>query len=82
MGKSDGNVANPFFALSKFGVDAMRFYFPQKEYITDGGDDDVRTVITNYKKGCVDGLGNLAGRICRWKFDLERAVKRRVESSL
>ncbi|PUU77669.1 tRNA synthetases class I (M)-domain-containing protein [Tuber borchii] len=76
MSKSTGNAVNPSFALYEFGVDALRFYLLHEGGITDDGDYDVRTVITTYKKGCVDGLGNLAGRIRGRKFDLARAVKR------
>ena len=76
MSKSTGNAVNPSFALYEFGVDALRFYLLHEGGITDDGDYDVRTVITTYKKGCVDGLGNLAGRIRGRKFNLERAVKR------
>ncbi|RPA96913.1 hypothetical protein L873DRAFT_1810721 [Choiromyces venosus 120613-1] len=61
--------------------DGMRFYLLQEGGITDDG-DKVRTIADRHKKGCVVGLGNLAGRIRRQKFDLEKAVKRSVEIDL
>ncbi|PWW78599.1 hypothetical protein C7212DRAFT_173421, partial [Tuber magnatum] len=82
MSKSTGNAVNPFFALDRFGVDAMRFYLLHEGGIADDGDYDVRAVVERYKKGCADGLGNLAGRIRGRGFNLERAVKRSSELNM
>jgi len=66
MSRRNGKVANPFFALSELGV--MRFYLLHEGAIPDDCDYDSLTVITSDKKGCVGGLGNLAGGIRRQKF--------------
>ncbi|KAG0633457.1 tRNA synthetases class I (M)-domain-containing protein [Tuber brumale] len=77
--KRDGNAANPFFALSEFGVDVMRFYLLHEGGITDDDNYGELTVIASYKKDSIDGLGSLPCRIHGQKFDVERAVKRSVE---
>jgi len=56
MSVSGGNAANPFFALSEFGVDVMCFYPLHEGGITDDDDNNELTVITSYKNGCVDVL--------------------------
>ncbi|KFY20247.1 hypothetical protein V491_03870, partial [Pseudogymnoascus sp. VKM F-3775] len=38
MAKSTGNVVNPFFAMDRFGVDAMRFYLAHDGGIADDAD--------------------------------------------
>ena len=42
MAKSTGNVVNPFFALERFGIDAMRWYLVHDGGITDDADYDNR----------------------------------------
>lgn len=76
MAKSTGNVVNPFFALERFGLDAMRWYLIHEGGITDDADYDNSFIIEKYKKGLQGGLGNLTSRIMRGKgWDVERAVK-------
>ena len=82
MAKSTGNVVNPFFALERFGVDAMRWYLVQEGGIEDDADYDNRLIIEKYKKGLQGGLGNLASRIMRGKgWDVQRAVQRYANTS-
>jgi len=50
--------------------------------VSDGGDHDVLTVMTSFKRGCVRRLGNLADRILWQKLHLEKAVNSSVESTL
>lgn len=67
MSKSTGNVVNPFFALDRFGVDAMRYYLIHDGGIRDDADYENSHIIERYKKGVKGGLGNLASRILRGK---------------
>ncbi|WPH03675.1 Hypothetical protein R9X50_00655800 [Acrodontium crateriforme] len=77
MAKSTGNVVDPFFALERFGIDAMRWYLVHDGGITDDADYDNRYIISKYKKGLQGGLGNLASRLMRAKsWDVAKAVKR------
>lgn len=77
MAKSTGNVVNPFFALERFGIDAMRWYLIQEGGIADDADYDNSFIIEKYKKGLQGGLGNLIARITRGKgWDVRRSVQR------
>lgn len=83
MAKSTGNVVNPFFALDRFGVDAMRWYLIHEGGITDDADYDNSFVIEKYKKNLQGGLGNLVGRIMRAKnWDVPKAVTRYAHPDL
>jgi methionyl-tRNA synthetase len=77
MAKSTGNVVNPFFALERFGIDAMRWYLVQEGGISNDADYDNSFIIDKYRKGLNGGLGNLVSRIMRAKnWDVPRAVQR------
>lgn len=77
MAKSTGNVVSPFFALERFGIDAMRWYLIHEGGIANDSDYDNSFIIDKYKKGLRGGLGNLASRITRGKgWDVRRAVRR------
>ncbi|KAH9845362.1 putative methionyl-tRNA synthetase [Teratosphaeria destructans] len=77
MAKSAGNGVNPFFALDRFGIDAMRWYLIHDGGITDDADYDNGYIVEKYKKGLQGGLGNLVSRIVKGKgWDIERAIKR------
>ncbi|CAK7204069.1 methionyl-tRNA synthetase [Sporothrix eucalyptigena] len=65
MSKSVGNVVNPFYAMDRFGVDAMRYYLVHDGGIEDDGDYGNEHIVDRYKKGLQGGLGNLLGRITR-----------------
>lgn len=83
MAKSTGNVVNPFFALERFGTDAMRWYLVHEGGIADDADYDNGFIIEKYKKGLQGGVGNLVGRIMRAKnWDVARAVKRYAHPDL
>ena len=76
MAKSTGNVVNPFFALDRFGVDAMRYYLIHDGGIQDDADYENSYIIERYKKGLQGGLGNLATRIVRGKgWSVHEAVR-------
>jgi len=77
MSKSTGNVVNPFFALSRFGVDPMRFYLAHDGGISDDADYSNEYILERYRKGLQGGLGNLASRVLRGKrWSVPRAVER------
>ena len=67
MSKSIGNVVNPFFALDRFGVDAIRYYMAHDGGIRDDSDYGNIYIIERYNKGLKGALGNLTGRIVRAK---------------
>ncbi|KAI9834825.1 MAG: hypothetical protein M1819_002733 [Sarea resinae] len=77
MAKSTGNVVNPFFALDRFGVDAMRYYLAYDGGISNDADYSNEYIIERYKKGLQGGLGNLTSRILRGKkWNMRQAVER------
>ncbi|ELR01958.1 hypothetical protein GMDG_05131 [Pseudogymnoascus destructans 20631-21] len=63
MAKSTGNVVNPFFAMDRFGVDAMRFYLAHDGGISDDADYANANIVERYKKCLSGGLGNLLQRV-------------------
>lgn len=77
MAKSTGNVVDPFFALERFGTDALRWYLVHDGGIGQDADYDNGFVMDKYKKGLQGGVGNLTGRIMRGRgWDVGRAVRR------
>lgn len=76
MAKSTGMVVNPFFAISRFGVDCMRYYLALDGGTMDDSSYDNSFIIRQYNRGLRCGLGNLAQRLIRGKgWDVRRAVK-------
>ncbi|KFY63419.1 hypothetical protein V496_03964, partial [Pseudogymnoascus sp. VKM F-4515 (FW-2607)] len=76
MAKSTGNVVNPFFAMDRFGVDAMRFYLAHDGGISDDADYANEHIVERYKKCLSGGLGNLLLRVTGTKiWEVEEAVK-------
>lgn len=67
MSKSVGNVVNPFLAIDRFGVDAVRFFLLSPASISDDADYSNELVVDKYKKQLQFGLGNLLGRVTRSK---------------
>lgn len=77
MSKSTGNVVNPFFALSRFGVDPLRFYLAHDGGISQDADYGNEYIVERYRKGLQGGLGNLASRVLRGKrWSIPRAIHR------
>ncbi|GME26135.1 Aminoacyl-tRNA synthetase class 1a Anticodon-binding protein [Neofusicoccum parvum] len=75
MSKSVGNVVNPFFALDRFGPDAMRYYLAHDGGISQDANYSNYYVVERYRKGLQGGLGNLASRVLKGKgWDVRRAV--------
>lgn len=76
MSKSLGNVVNPFFALERFGVDAVRYYLAHDGGIQDDADYDNSYIIDKYERGLKGGLGNLTSRVMRGKdWNVREAVR-------
>ena len=73
MSKSDGNVVNPFYAIQRYGVDAMRFYMAHDGGIQSDGDYSNEQVVKRYRKELQFGLGNLCSRVTGPKFDIMAA---------
>ena len=84
MSKSTGMIVDPFFAISRFGVDTMRWYLTLDGGIKDDAAYDNSFIIDKYKKGLQGGLGNLVSRITRGKgWSVRKAVKAgRLSSSV
>ncbi len=75
MSKSTGVVVNPFFAISRFGPDTMRYYLTLDGGIKDDASYDNSFIIARYKKGLQSGLGNLLSRLLRFRgWDVGRCV--------
>ncbi|RDW64820.1 putative methionyl-tRNA synthetase [Coleophoma cylindrospora] len=76
MAKSTGNVVNPFFALERFGVDAMRYYLAHDGGIANDTDYGNQYIVERYKKGLQGGIGNLLNRTAKSKmWNVRDAVK-------
>jgi methionyl-tRNA synthetase len=83
MAKSTGNVVNPFFAIDRFGIDAMRYYLAHDGGISDDSDYGNQFIVERYKKGLQGGLGNLVSRITRPKiWNVQDAVNAARSESL
>ena len=83
MAKSTGNVVNPFFAIDRFGVDAMRYYLAHDGGIANDSDYGNNFIVERYKKGLQGGIGNLVSRITRPKiWSVRDAVKSASDRSL
>lgn len=75
MSKSTGNVVNPFFALTRFGSDTMRYYLIRDGGVKDDSDYDNMYIIDRYKT-LQGSLGNLVTRVVRGKgWNVRRAVE-------
>ena len=77
MSKSTGNVVNPFFAMDRFGVDTMRFYFAHDGSIDSDADYGNSRILERYKTALQGGFGNLTSRIMRGKgWNVRKAVEK------
>lgn len=83
MSKSSGNGVNPFFALDRFGVDAMRYYLAHDGGISQDADYANHFIVEKYKKGLSGGIGNLLSRITKPKiWNVREAVETAVSERL
>ncbi|KPI45631.1 putative methionine--tRNA ligase, mitochondrial [Cyphellophora attinorum] len=68
MSKSLGNVVNPFSAMSRFGVDAIRWYMARDGGILNDSPYENSFISARYKKELQAQIGNLLNRIVRGKL--------------
>ncbi|KAJ2462466.1 methionyl-tRNA synthetase, partial [Coemansia sp. RSA 2320] len=62
MSKSKGNVADPFEAIERFGLDSIRYFMIRNGGISDDGDYSPEEVLVRHKKDLAGQLANLASR--------------------
>lgn len=63
MSKSAGNGVNPFFAIDRFGVDAIRFYMVHEGGIDDDASYDNSYIARTYTSMLKNQYGNLLQRV-------------------
>lgn len=68
MSKSTGNVVNPFFAMSRFGTDTMRWYLALNGGLDKDADYENSYIINQYKHGLREQVGNLISRVMKSKL--------------
>ncbi|EEP79896.1 methionine-tRNA ligase [Uncinocarpus reesii 1704] len=77
MSKSTGNVVNPIYAITRFGVDPLRFYLARDGGLSDDADYENAFVTERYKKTLQWALGNLASRLVRSKkWSVRQSIER------
>lgn len=74
MSKSVGNVVNPFFAVQRYGIDAMRFFMAYDGGIKDDRDYSNEMIVERYNHELRFNLGNLLNRVCSKTFDIRGAL--------
>lgn len=76
MSKSLGNVVNPFGAIKRFGVDAIRYYMARDGGLANDAPYENSYIVTRYKSELQGQLGNLLSRVTRSKFwDVEECIR-------
>jgi methionyl-tRNA synthetase len=71
MSKSLGNVVNPFFAVERWGLDAMRYFMLRDGGIENDADYENSLIFARYEKDLQSTIGNTLGRVTRsskWKL--------------
>ena len=63
MSKSIGNVVDPFEMISKYGVDAVRYYLAREIPTTDDGDFSKQRFEALYNNELANNMGNLVNRV-------------------
>lgn len=63
MSKSLGNVIDPYYLISKYPIDAIRFYFFRDIKFGRDGDFSLKRLVELYNNEVVDEFGNLIMRI-------------------
>ncbi|KAH6689005.1 methionyl-tRNA synthetase [Plectosphaerella plurivora] len=77
MSKSLGNVVNPFFAIERWGLDAMRYFMLHDGGIENDADYENSLILARYEKDLQSTIGNTLGRVTRSeKWKLTDAVAR------
>ncbi|PKL37063.1 methionine--tRNA ligase [Candidatus Peregrinibacteria bacterium HGW-Peregrinibacteria-1] len=63
MGKSLGNVIDPFIYVEEFGCDAVRWYLLKEIPTLDDGDFSRERFLEVYNNELANGIGNLVNRV-------------------
>lgn len=80
MSKSLGNVVNPFSALSRYGVDTIRYFLARDGGIADDSPYDNSRIVARYVSELQGQIGNLVVRISRTlKWDFASCVQYGIE---
>jgi methionyl-tRNA synthetase len=75
MGKSTGNVIDPFDCIEKYGVDRLRYYVLREMPFGHDGDFSDKSMITRTNADLSNDLGNLAQRTLSLTFKRESAPR-------
>jgi methionyl-tRNA synthetase len=62
MGKSNGNVVDPFEEVKKYGTDAVRYYLLREIPTGSDGDYSRKSVVSRFNNELANELGNLLSR--------------------
>ncbi|CCT66912.1 probable METHIONYL-TRNA SYNTHETASE, mitochondrial [Fusarium fujikuroi] len=65
MSKSVGNVVNPFFAVQRWGLDALRYFLMRNGNYKSDSDYANESIAAIYEKDLQANIGNLFNRIAR-----------------
>lgn len=71
MSKSKGNVVDPFDAISRYGLDPIRYFMIRNGGIANDGDYSEDEVVVRYKKDLVGQLANLASRCLSKRLNVD-----------
>lgn len=76
MSKSRGNVADPWMAIDRFGVDSVRYYLMRDGRLENDGNYSSEHLILRHNHELVNGLGNLVSRVSSKTFDIAGILSR------